>query len=111
MNDLSAVCDGVIGAPQNKKFCVAHPSQCDYYQQSRGAKKFQLGTDSLYVAMSPKKGAYMLRWFPACRKTFYLGSNTDIEDLLSNQERLVAIWHVYFDECKALEGALGENEL
>jgi hypothetical protein len=29
ISDISNVCGGVIGLPENKKFCAAHPSVCE----------------------------------------------------------------------------------
>ena len=59
--------------------------------------------------MSPKKGGLHATLVPSLSRNF-LPRNTDLEDLLS-EELPAAMWHVYFDECKALEDASGENEL
>ena len=107
VSDPTAVCGGVIGAVENKKFCAAHPSVCEF-QLSHLSKKFQLGTDSLYV-MSPRKGSMHATLVPRLDRSC-VPKNKTIEDLL-NEEKPISVWHVYFDECNAMEEAAGENEL
>jgi hypothetical protein len=54
VSDPVNVYSGVIGYVENKKFCAAHPSSCEF-QATHSKKKFELSLDTLYV-MSPKKG-------------------------------------------------------
>jgi hypothetical protein len=48
------ICGGAIGAVENKKFCAAHPSQCEH-QLTHSKQKLELAPNMLYV-MSSKKG-------------------------------------------------------
>jgi hypothetical protein len=107
VSDPANVCGGVIGLPENKKFCAAHPSVCDYPATHRG-KRVDLMTDTLYI-MSPKKGAMHATLFPTLGFN-YIPSDVKLADLL-NDERPVAMWHVFFDGCNASEEATGANEL
>ena len=93
MSDPSAVCGGVIGAGENKKFCVAHPSLCEF-QLAHAGKKFQLGTDC-FCAMSPKKGGSHATLVLSLPRNI-LPRNAELEDLLK-EDRPVAMWHVCFD--------------
>ena len=65
--------------------------------------------DQFFCIMSPKKGGLHTTLVP-CLSRIFSPRKMDLEDLLK-KECLVAMWHVYFDECKALEDPSGENEL
>jgi hypothetical protein len=105
--DTSLVCGGVIGHPDNKKFCVSHPNLCEF-QTTHAGKKFPLVNDCLYV-MSPKKGGLHATVSPSLPVSL-LPRNTELSDLL-NDVSPVEMWHVFFDECRALEASSGANEL
>ena len=107
VGDPAEVCGGVIGSPDNEKFCAARPGDCAF-QLTHLNKKFELGTDSLCV-MSPKKGSIHATLFPRLPRNC-IPNDKALEDLL-NDERSVPMWHVHFDECKAAEEATGDNEL
>jgi hypothetical protein len=107
VGDPANVCGGVIGLPENKKFCAAHPSMYDY-QVTHRSKRVDLITDTLYV-MSPKRGAMHATLLPTLGCN-YIPADVKLADLLS-EERPVAMWHVYFDGCNASEEATGDNEL
>ena len=107
VGDPTEVCGGVIGSPDNKKFCAVHPSECAFQRTHLGTK-FELVTDSLYV-MCPKKGSLYATLGPRLPRNC-VPKNKALEDLL-NDERPVPMWHVYFDECKAAEDSTGDNEL
>jgi hypothetical protein len=107
VSDPREICGGVIGSPENKKFCAAHPNDCGFQATHRG-KKVELHPDTLYV-MAPKKGAIHANLLPTL-KGRYVPSDVILADLLED-ERPVSMWHVYFDGCNASEEATGENEL
>jgi hypothetical protein len=107
VGDPAHVCGGVIGLLENKKFCAAHPSLCDY-QVTHRSKRVDLITDTLYV-MSPKKGAMHATLLPTLGCNF-IPADVKLANLLS-EERPVAMWHVYFDGCNASEEVTGDNEL
>ena len=108
IGDPAEACGGVIGSPDNKKFCAVHPSECAFQRTHLGTK-FELVTDSLYV-ICPKKGSLYATLGPTRLPRNYVPKNKALEDLL-NDERPVPMWHVYFDECKAAEDPTGDNEL
>jgi hypothetical protein len=107
VSDPADICGGVIGIMENKKFCAAHPSLCDH-PLIHGKRKFELQPDTLYV-MSPKKGAMHTTLEPKLAG-MCVPSDKALVDLL-NDERPVAMWHVYFDGCNTTETLTGYNEL
>jgi hypothetical protein len=107
VSDPREVCGGVIGLPENKKFCAAHTSVCGCQASHRG-KKANPHPDTLHV-MAPKKGATHANLRPALKGS-HIPSDVILADLLE-EERPVAMWHVCFDGCNVSEEATGENEL
>jgi hypothetical protein len=107
VSDPMEICGGVIGLPENKKFCAAHPKDCEF-QVTHRWKKVDLQADTFYV-MSPKKGAVHANLLPTLQGNF-IPSDVTLSDLLDD-ERPVAMWHVYFDGCNASEESTGKNEL
>jgi hypothetical protein len=107
VSNPTEVCGGVIGLPENKKFCAVHPNDCDF-QVTHRWKKFDLQPDTFYI-MSPKKGAVHAHLLPTLKGNF-VPADVSLSDLLDD-ERPVAMWHVYFDGCNASEESTGDNEL
>ncbi len=107
VGDPANVCGGVIGAVENKKFCVVHPRLCEF-QASHGRKKFELEANTLYV-MSAKKGGLHATLLPTLRENC-IPADKGLGDLLAD-ERPIAMWHVYFDGCNTSEASTGHNEL
>jgi hypothetical protein len=60
--------------------------------------------------MSSKKGAMHAMLLPNKLDGNCIPANTELIDLL-NDERPVAMWHVYFDGCNTVKEATGYNEL
>ena len=94
VKDPQDICGGVIGHPENKKFCVAHPSVCDY-PTSHARNKVELSSNTFYV-MSTKKGALHATLLPTLGER-YLPPDVKITDLLTD-DRPVAMWQVYFED-------------
>jgi hypothetical protein len=106
-SDPREVCGGVIGSPENKKFCAAHPSVCGH-EATHHRKKVDLHPDALHV-MAPKKGTTHANLPPALKGS-HIPSDVILSDLLKD-ERLVDMWHVHFDGCNASEEGTRENKL
>jgi hypothetical protein len=106
VSDPNEICGGAIGAVENKKFCTAHPSECEH--QLHAKRKLELKPDTLYV-MSSKKGAMHATLLPKL-DVHCIPEDKALVDLL-NDERPVAMWHVYFDGCNTVEEVSGANEL
>jgi hypothetical protein len=107
VSDPAEVCSGVIGIVENKNICAVHPSLCDH-PLTHGKIKFELQPDTLYV-VSSKKGAMHATLEPTLVGN-YVPSDKALVDLL-NDERPVAMWHVYFDGHNTAEETTGHNEL
>jgi hypothetical protein len=101
------ICGGIIGTGENKKFCMAHPSQCDHHL-THAKRKFEIVPDTLYI-MSSKKGGMHATLLPTL-SGICIPADKALVDLLSN-EIPITMWHVYFDKCKTAEEATGQNEL
>jgi hypothetical protein len=65
VSDPREICGGVIGLPENKKFCAAHPNDCGF-QATHWGKKVELHPDALHV-MAPKKGAMHANLLPTLK--------------------------------------------
>jgi hypothetical protein len=107
VSDPKEVCGGIIGVGDNKKFCAAHPSQCEH-PLTHSKRKFDLEPNTLYI-MSSKKGGMHATLLPKLDERC-IPSDKALVDLLDD-ERPIAMWHVYFDGCNTVEDATGQNEL
>jgi hypothetical protein len=88
VSDPREVCGGVIGLPENKKLCAAHPNDCGFQATHRG-KKVELHPDAPYV-MAPKKGAIHANLLPTLKGS-YVPSDVILADLLED-ERPVSMY-------------------
>jgi hypothetical protein len=107
VSDPAETCGGVIGVIENQKFCAAHPSLCEH-RLTHSKRKFDLDSNTLYV-MASKKGAMHATLLPKLDGNC-IPSDKALSDLLED-ERPVAMWHVYFDGCNTVEETTGANEL
>jgi hypothetical protein len=101
------ICGGVIGAMENKKFCATLPSQCEHCL-THSKRKFDLKPDTLYV-MSSKKGGTHATLLPKLDVNC-IPADKELVDLL-NDERPVAMRHIYIDGCNTVEETTCQNEL
>jgi hypothetical protein len=105
---MNRTCGGIIGIVENKKLCASqHPSLCEHCL-THSKRKFDLEPNTLYV-MSSKKGAMHATLLSKLDENC-IPFDKALVDLLDD-ERHIAMWHVYFDGCKMVEESTGRNKL
>jgi hypothetical protein len=107
ISDPRDICGGIIGIGENKKFCTAHPSQCEH-TLTHSKRKLDLESNTLYV-MSSKKGTVHATLLPKLDERC-IPRDKALVDLLDGK-RPIAMWHVYFDGCNTVEESTGHNKL
>jgi hypothetical protein len=107
VRDSREICSGIIGIVETKKFCASHPSLCEH-RLTHSKRKFDLEPNTLYV-MSSKKRAMHATLLPKLDENC-IPFDKALVDLLDD-ERPIAMWHVYFDGRKMVEESTGRNKL